>query len=204
MYTLPHFTETDNHKIFSFMRENALAAVIGMGEDFLEASHLPLDVFKEDGKIFLTGHLMRKTAHHQAFEKNENVLVIFSSPPAYISTAWCQNPATASTVNYMVVHVKGKIIFIDDAGTTAAIKNATDKYTGVNNAASFDKIPQDYIDAMLKAIIGFKIEVVEMNATFKLSQNRTIAEQQNIIKHLQERNNFGDHFIAEKMTENLI
>ncbi len=185
------------------MRENALAAVISPGEGFPVATHLPLEVLEENGKILLTGHLMKKTEHHLAFAKNENVLVIFNSVPAYISTAWCEDPATASTVNYMAVHLKGKISFTSDEGTTAAIKAATDKYTGTGNPASFNNIPQDYVKAMLKAIVGFKITVQEMNATFKLSQNRTLAEQKNIVQQLQQRDNFGDRFIAKKMQENL-
>ena len=203
MYKLPHFTETDNNKIFSFIEENALATVIGFGAEFPTASHLTLQLENEGDKLFLTGHMMRKTDHHKAFEKNENVLVIFSSVPAYITTEWTQNPATASTVNYISVQIKGKIIFIDEAGTRAAIKSITDKYIGTNNEASFDKIDKNYIDENIKAIVGFKIEVAEMDATFKLSQNKSTAEQQNIIKNLEGRNNFGDAFIAHKMKQNL-
>ena len=203
MYKLPHFTETDNNKIFSFIEENALATVIGIETEFPVASHLTLQLENEEDKLFLTGHMMRKTDHHKAFEKNENVLVIFSSVPAYITTEWTQNPATASTVNYISVQIKGKIIFTDEAGTRTMIKAITDKYIGTNNEASFDKIDKNYIDENIKAIVGFKIEVIEMDATFKLSQNKTTAEQQNIIKKLEERNNFGDAFIAHKMKQNL-
>ncbi len=203
MYKIPDFTETDLEKIFAFIEENALATLIGVGNDFPVATHLPLELINEGDKLFLTGHLMRKTDHHIAFEKNENILVIFNSPPAYISAAWSDKPATASTVNYMAVHIKGKISFTNDAGTLSALKSVTDKYVGENNTASFDKIPEDYIKNLLKAIVGFKIEVVKMDATFKLSQNKTLAEQQSIIKHLEERNNFSDHFIAAKMKSNL-
>ena len=203
MYKLPHFTETDNNKIFSFIEENALATVIGFSDEFPVASHLTLQLENEGDKLFLTGHMMRKTDHHKAFEKNENVLVIFSSVPAYITTEWTQNPATASTVNYISVQIKGKIIFTDEVGTRAMIKAITDKYIGTNNEASFDKIDKNYIDENIKAIVGFKIEVIEMDATFKLSQNKSTAEQQNIIKNLEERNNFGDTFIAHKMKQNL-
>ena len=110
MYKLPYFTETDNNKIFSFIEENALATVIGIGVEFPVASHLTLQMENVGDKLFLKGHMMRKTDHHKAFEKNENVLVIFNSVPAYINAAWTQNPTTASTVNYMAVHIKGKII----------------------------------------------------------------------------------------------
>ena len=202
MYKLPYFTEKDNNKIFSFIEENALATVIGIGIEYPVASHLTLQLENEGDKLFLTGHLMRKTDHHKAFEQNENVLVIFNSVPAYITAAWSQNPSTASTVNYISVQIKGKIIFTDEAGTRAIIKEITDKYIGTNNEASFDKIDKNYIDENIKAIVGFKIEVVEMDATFKLSQNKTTAEQQNIIKHLEERNHFGDAFIAHKMKQN--
>jgi len=79
------------------------------------ATQVPLFIdINEDGKILLSGHIMRKTDHHKAFEKNENVLVLFTGPHSYVSASWYTAPQTASTWNYMTVHVKGKISLLDE------------------------------------------------------------------------------------------
>lgn len=189
--------------MIAFAKANYLAIVTGQGNEFPVASHLPLEIVEEDGKVFFTGHLMRKTDHHLAFEKNENVLVIFKSPSALISAEWYADPMSGSTVNYMTVHAKGRISFTDEAGTRAAVRQITDKRIGTDNAASFDKLTEEYVSAMVKAIVGFKIEVVSMEAVFKLSQGRSVEDRQMIIKKLKERNEPGDNFIATQMEGSL-
>ncbi|WP_255157384.1 FMN-binding negative transcriptional regulator [Ferruginibacter sp. HRS2-29] len=199
MYKLPYYTENDQEKVLSFIKENSFALVTGSDGEYPVSSHLPLDIIEEAGKLFFTGHLMKKTSHHFAFEKNENVLVVFHSPHAYIDANWYGSKAVASTVNYIAVHAKGKIKFTDDAGTYEAIKSITDKHIGTDSAASFNNIPKEYTDAMLKAIIGFRIEVVSMENVFKLSQNRNEEDRAKIISHLEERNIGGDAYIAGEM-----
>lgn len=203
MYKMTHFTEQDKQKVIAFMKEHSFAVVTGAGKEYPVASHLPLEIIEEGEQLFFTGHLMRNTDHHLAFEKNENVLVIFSSPHAFINAGWYANPAEASTVNYMAVHAKGKISFTDEAGTMEAIKQLTDKHIGSNSPASFNNIPKDYVAAMLKAIVGFKITVTDVQNVFKLSQNKNENDQQNIIEQLNNRQVTGASFIANKMKENL-
>lgn len=203
MYKTAYYNDVSKEDMIAFAKAHSVAIVTGQGSIFPVATHLPLEIVEENGHIFFTGHLMRKTDHHLAFEKNEHVLVIFSSPAAVISAEWYPDPAMGSTVNYMTVHAKGKISFTDEAGTRAAVKDITDKRIGTNNAASFDKLSDEYVNAMVKAIVGFTITVESMEAVFKLSQNRTPEDQLNIIKQLEERNNPEDLFIASQMKKSL-
>ena len=185
MYKLPHFTEKDNSKVIAFMQQHAFAIVIGIGEHYPVATHIPLEVVVEaDGKIVLCGHVMKNSDHHKAFVKNSNVLVIFNGPHCYVSASWYSNPQSASTWNYMTVHAKGSIVFTDEGGTYAVIKAVTNKYEGTATAAAFNTMSKKYIDQMLKAIIGFTIAVETMDNVFKLSQNKSEAEQTNIIEQL--------------------
>ena len=185
MYKMPHFTENDNSKVIAFMQQHAFAIVTGFGEQYPVATHIPLEVVTEaDGKIILCGHLMKNSDHHKAFVNNSNVLVIFNGPHCYVSASWYSNPQSASTWNYMTVHAKGNIVFTDEDGTHAAIKAITNKYEGTATAAAFDTMPKEYVDKMLKAIIGFTIAVETIDNVFKLSQNKSEAEQINIIEQL--------------------
>lgn len=204
MYKFSYYTEENQEKIIAFMKAHPFAVIIGIGEQYPAASHIPLDVeIHENGKIFLKGHLMKKTDHHIAFEKNENVLVIFNGPHTHVSASWYTTPAVGSTWDYMVVHAKGKIKFTDEQGTYEAVKAITNKYEGFDKSSSFDKLPKEYVDKMLKAIVGFSIEVESLENTFKLSQNRDEESKRNIIEQLYKRGDDNSKAIAKEILSRL-
>ena len=204
MYKFDHYTEKDKQKVIDFMKENAFALISGIGNQYPVATQIPLAVKLIDGKIFLEGHMMRKTDHHLAFEKNNNILVLFNGPHCYVSASWYTERGIGSTWNYMTVHAKGKISFKDEEGTRNAVKALSDKYEGTISADSFDNLPPAYIDHMVKAIVGFTIEVEELDNVFKLSQNRDEASQRNIIEHMMKRGDENSRMIAEEMERRLI
>ena len=203
MYNISYFTEPDRELIIAFMKDYSFAMVTGIGENYPVATQLPLEIEEKDGRVFLKGHLMRKTDHHLAFEKNNNVLVLFTGPHCYVSAGWYNNPNTASTWNYMTVHARGKIIFTDEKGTYEAVKSVTNKYEGTETKAAFNNMPQEYVKPLLKAIVGFCIEVETIENVFKLSQNKTREEKENIIKHLINRNEKDDMMIAKEIEKRL-
>ena len=203
MYNISYFTEPDRELIIAFMKDYSFAMVTGIGENYPVATQLPLEIEEKDGRVFLKGHLMRKTDHHLAFEKNNNVLVLFNGPHCYVSAGWYNNPNTASTWNYMTVHARGKIIFTDEKGTYEAVKSVTNKYEGTETKAAFNNMPQEYVKPLLKSIVGFCIEVETIENVFKLSQNKTKEEKENIIKHLINRNEKDDMMIAKEIEKRL-
>jgi transcriptional regulator len=204
MYKLNHFTENETQLVIDFMKENSFAMITGFGETYPVATQIPLEVEEKDGKLFLSGHLMKKTDQHNAFEGNENVLVVFTGPHCYVSASWYHNPQSASTWNYMAVHAKGKIKFTDEAGTYEAIKAVTNKYEGTQTVAAFNNMPKEYTMQHIKAIVGFTIEVESFENVFKLSQNKTEEEKINIIAKLKERkSNDDDLEIANEIEKRL-
>ena len=203
MYRFSYYTEQDQAAVIAFMKEISLATITGIGEQYPVATHIPLEVESKDGKLFLSGHLMRKTDHHLAFEKNENVLVIFNGPHCHISASWYTDPVMGSTWNYMVVHAKGKIRFKDEAGTYNAVKDITNKYEAPESAAAFNKLSQEYVDGMVKAIVGFTIEVEVLDNVFKLSQNRDKDSKLNIIEQLNKRGDGNSKRIAAEIEKRI-
>jgi transcriptional regulator len=204
MYRFDHYTEKDQQKVIDFMKEDAFAFITGTGENYPVATQIPLTVELKEGKIFLQGHLMRKTDHHLAFEKNNNVLVLFTGPHCFVSASWYTDPAVGSTWNYITVHAKGKISFMDEAETLAAVKAVSDKYEGTQSLGAFDNLPKGYIDHMVKAIVGFTIEVESLDNVFKLSQNRDEASQKNIIEQLRKRTDRNSAAIADEMEKLIV
>ena len=203
MYKLPYFTEEDQEKVIAFMKENSFAVVTGFGEEYPVASHLPLNIEIRGEKIFFTGHLMKNTDHHKAFEKNENILVVFNGPHTYVSASWYTKPDVASTWNYITVHAKGKIRFTDEAGTYNAVRSITNKYEGTGTAASFDKLPKEYVMKLVNAIVGFEIEVMSIDNVFKLSQNHNEETRVSISSHLMKRGDGHSEAIAEEMRKRM-
>jgi len=204
MYNISYFTEPDRELIIAFMKEYSFAMVTGIGVNYPVATQLPLEIEEKDGSVFLKGHLMRKTDYHLAFEKNNNVLVLFTGSHCYVSASWYNNPKSPSTWNYMTVHAKGKITFTDEKGTYEAVKSVTNKYEGTETKAAFNNMPQEYVKPLLKAIVGFCIEVETVENVYKLSQNKTIEEKQNIIDHLTKRNEKDDLMIAKEIEKRLL
>ncbi len=204
MYRFSYYTEEDPAKVIAFMKENSFAVITGIGEEYPVATYIPLEVeLKEDGSMILSGHMMKKTDHHIAFEKNEYVLVIFNGPHTHISASWYTTPAIGSTWNYMVVHAKGKIKFKDEEGTYNAVKALTNKYEAAESPAAFDKLPKEYVQQMVKAIVGFTIEVETCDNVFKLSQNRDTTSKQNIIEQLNKRGDDNSRAIAKEIEKRL-
>jgi transcriptional regulator len=199
MYKFPYYTEQDEQKVIAFMKENAFALITGIGEKYPVATQIPLAIKIKENKIFLEGHMMRKTDHHLAFEKNNNVLVLFTGPHCFVSASWYTDPHMGSTWNYMTVHAKGKITFTGEEGTRNAVRALSDKYEGTSSPGAFDNLPKEYIDHMVKAIVGFSIEVEEFDNVFKLSQNRDEVSQRNIIEQLRKRGDANSAGIASEM-----
>jgi transcriptional regulator len=187
MYKVKRYQAKDQQEILKMMQENPFAIVTGHGADgYPVATHIPVEVeLKSDGKIIITGHFSRATDHAKAFENNSNALVIFTGPHAYISASWYTDTKMASTWNYLTVHAKGQLKYLDETGTYNIIKALTDRYEAASEKpASMEKMDEKYIRSNLKAIIGFEIEVLDMDTVFKLSQNRDDTSQQNIVKKL--------------------
>lgn len=199
MYKLPYYTEDNEEKILQFMQANSFAIITGMNDKYPVATHVPLTIDVQQNKIICTGHIMKNTDHHKAFVKNDNVLVIFNGPHCYVSASWYLNPVGASTWNYMTVHAKGKISFKDEQETKNVVEAITNKYEPTGSAAAFNNLPDEYVNGLVKAIIGFTIEVESIDNVFKLSQNHEQETRQSIINHLADIGRDDEKRIAQEM-----
>ena len=201
MYNLPYFKEKDIQVAVDFMRKYPFVFLSGAdAENKPVATQVPVFIDEKDGKLFLTGHIMRKMDHHIAFEKNPNVLAVFTGPHCYVSATWYDNPNQASTWNYMSVHAKGIIKFGEAEELENILKRLTLHYENNNTKSTtiFDNLPSDYREKLMKAIVSFEIEVTAIDNVFKLSQNHNEKSYDNIIDKLKEQEGDGK-LIAEEM-----
>jgi transcriptional regulator len=186
MYSLPYYKEQDPAVVLQFVKEHPFALLCGCdGDQRPVATQIPVFIDERDGKLFLSGHIMRNTDHHKALEKNANVLVVFTGAHSYISASWYTDKQNASTWNYRSVHAKGQIQFLGEQALLDVLKRTTDHFeNNPHSGSNFDDLSKEYIDRMLKAIVAFEIEVMEMDHVFKLSQNRDEKSYDNIIEQL--------------------
>jgi transcriptional regulator len=204
MYKIYPFEEKDSAQIIAFMEAHPFITLIGFDGTYPVATQVPVQIYQHQDKLKLVGHVMNKTDHHLAYEANENVLAIFSGAHAYISASVYAVPAAASTWNYKTVQAKGKIKMLDVDATREIIKNLTNSFEDpASSPAAFHKMEESYIEQHLKAISGFEIEVVELHAVFKMSQNHSEENRKAIVADLEEKQDLGAQVIAAEMKQHL-
>ncbi|MCF8243580.1 MAG: FMN-binding negative transcriptional regulator [Saprospiraceae bacterium] len=200
MYNLPYHKEHDEQTIVEFIGRYPFAFITGCGADNNPiATQIPVFIEEKEGKKILRGHIMKNTDHHKAFLQNPAILVVFTGHHAYVSGTWYSNPHTPSTWNYMSVHIKGNIRFLDDASLIDILRLTTLHFEGNNpdSATIYDNLPPAYTEKLMKAIVAFEIEVIEMDSVFKLSQDRDAISYDNIIKRLREQDESGQVIAVE-------
>ena len=201
MYDLPYFKEQDDEVVKKFIHDHPFAFIAGCdAQNKPVATQIPVFLEHEDGKLLLRGHIMKNTDHHRAFLANSNVLAVFTGAHTYVSATWYSDPHTASTWNYMSVHAKGIIRFLDDDALAGVLRKTSLHFENYNKESTtvFDNLSEDYTQRLMKAIVAFEIEVLELDNVFKLSQNRD-AESYKNIKHRLMRQGGSASVIAEEM-----
>lgn len=186
MYNISYFKANNHEEIIAFMHANPFVTICGVDANGLPvATHIPILIKQEADKIILSGHIMRKQDHSNAFEINNNVFVIFSAPSAFVSASWYKEKGIASTWNYQTVHAIGKMEMKDDAHLYQLLTDLTMHFEKDPNAPTQVKnLDPEYVQQNMKAIVSFDIEVTELKNVFKLSQNRDEESHQNIQKEL--------------------
>jgi transcriptional regulator len=200
MYDLPYYKEHNEQVIKEFIDKHPFAFLSGCdAENKPVATQVPVFIEEQDGKKILRGHIMKNTDHHKAFLHNENVLVVFTGNHTYVSATWYSNPHTASTWNYMSVHAKGIIRFLDDAALADVLRKTSLHFENYNQQSStaFDNLPIEFKQRVMKAIVAFEIEVKSMDNVFKLSQDRDAKSYENIKEKLKTQGTDGEVIAAE-------
>jgi len=191
MYNYPHYKEPDKEKIIEFMRNHPFITLIGCDKNGrIEATQIPVLVEEKTDKLFIRGHIARKSDHHYAFEENPNVLALFTGAHTYVSGTWYTgNPQQASTWNYIAIHARGQIKFLDEGDLVDLLKKLSLHFenNNVQSSTIYDNLPVEYKEKMIKAIVAFEIEVSELDNVHKLSQNRDEKSYDNIVAELKQQ-----------------
>ena len=201
MYIPKAFREDDITTLHKFMQAYSFATLITQHEGVPFATHLPFIVDSERGPSgMLLAHMARANPQWHDFNAEQEVLVIFQGPHAYVSPSWYEVELSVPTWNYAVVHAYGiPRIFEDSEELYQLLKILIETHEAqFENPWPF-QLPDDYLQKMMHGIVGFEIEITRLEGKFKLSQNRTESEQEKVIAALQESPDTQP--VAELMTK---
>ena len=189
MYQPAHFVEQDADTLLALMKAHPLATLVRGGAE-LGADILPLEVDRVGDGWRVTGHVARANPLWREAD-GQPVLLVFQGPQAYVSPNWYpskfQHGKAVPTWNYAMVQVHGTLRAIEDAEWLRAfVTRLTERHEGGRAVPwHVSDAPADYIDAMLKAIVGIEIEVTRVEGKFKLSQNRSAEDRTGVVLGLE-------------------
>ena len=183
MYLPPHFEQHDPAALHALMRERPLATLVSTGPDGPTADHLPLLFDAAAGAHgTLLGHVARANPLWTA-AAGTPVLAVFHGPQAYVSPSWYPGKAATHKVvptwNYAVVHAHGVLEAVEDAAWLhALVSRLTDRHEAARPAPwAVADAPADYVQQMLRAIVGIRIPIDRLLGKWKVSQNRSPADR---------------------------
>ena len=183
MFTPSAFAVEDERRVVEFVAAHPFATLV-TGRDELTASHVPLLVDRAHGGWRLRGHLARANPHAEALD-GAHALAIFMGPHGYVSPRWYRDTPAVPTWNYAAAELRGRVRVVDSDATRAIVDDLATVFEPDRAAWSLAGLPQAFAERMLGAIIGFEIEVTDMQAKFKMSQNRSAADRHGVIQALE-------------------
>ncbi|MFJ5794361.1 FMN-binding negative transcriptional regulator [Bacillus atrophaeus] len=203
MYIPKYYKVTNVDDIWDFVQNNSFGTIVTTAQGKPIATHLPLQLMKEGGTYYITGHIAYGNPQWRTFETCEDVLVMFQGPHAYISSSWYEKE-NVSTWNYQAVHLYGTASILNEEELKHDLTMLLQKYEKHRkNPILWDKLSPQLLESQLKGIVGFKIKVGEIQASYKLSQNRNEKDYMNIIDQLQNEGNPNSKQMAELMEKRL-
>lgn len=197
MYIPNHYLETDKKEILDFIKRFNFGTIITVKDNFPSGTHLPFLIEERGDSIFLLSHFAK--ANKQWQELNENTLVIFSEPHAYVSPKFYEKKQNVPTWNYISVHCYGHGRILESDTEKINVLEKSIKFFDDSYKSQWDALDEKYKMGMLKGIVAFEVEIDNMQAKKKLSQNKTKTERENIIHSFEQSEDSNENLIAEYM-----
>ena len=201
MYIPEPFRVDDSAAIVAFLRQYSFATLVTNDGGVPFASHLPLLVRAENGRLTkLVGHFAKANPQWEQFADGCEVLAIFQGPHAYVSPANYVAELAVPTWNYTAVHVYGLPRLIEDQDVVAAVLGEmVSTYEASRPTPWANRLPSDFLAKLQMAIVAFEIHVTRVEGKFKLSQNRPAADRAGVIRALSQSANPDSQAVAAMM-----
>ncbi|MGN7513757.1 MAG: FMN-binding negative transcriptional regulator [Allomuricauda sp.] len=200
MYIPSHYNNQDIAEVKNFLQQNSFGILINIVDNKPWGTHIPLELETDDeGNDILMGHIAKANPQWKYFNDEAQVLCIFNGPHAYVSSSWYKDEEVP-TWNYIAVHVYGTLKVLTEEETMASMHRLVEKYEkDSKKPISLNNLSPKTL-RQVKGVVGFKVLISDIQATYKLSQTRA-DDHHKIISELEERPDPGSQGIAEHMKE---
>lgn len=205
MYAQPHFREHDLGRIHDIMRRHSFGTIVTHNQGKPFATHIPFMLDAERGPYgTLVAHLARRNPHASVLGEDAESLVIFVGPHAYVSPAWYLSQETVPTYNYVAVHAHGCARVVEDRSALESMARRLVDEHETRVGSEWDKRKMDReAAATMGGIVGFEIQIDRIEATFKLNQNRSRADQERVAEVLADSSDPRRREMSALIRENL-
>jgi transcriptional regulator len=204
MYVPAYFKEDRISVLHDAIRKYGFGTLVTSSERELEASHLPLLLDPEPAPLgTVLGHLARANPQWQRVKPGIEALAIFLGPNTYITPSWYptkqQTGKVVPTWNYLAIHAYGTLSFFDDpVELRAHVSRMTETHEAPRDAPwAISDAPEDFVQKMLGAIIGFKLRVTRLEGKWKMSQNRPVEDVAGVLEGLAREDDESHRPVAE-------
>ena len=195
------FREKNTDYLFNIMQENPFATLVTADpEGCPVATSLPFLIKKTDENISLQAHFAKSNPQWKQLTQSKPVLVIFNGPHCYISPSWYKKPGVP-TWDYVTVHAYGKATLFDNQQTAELVEALSDKYEQQQENPWQAK--DNYSAKLLNAIVGFEINVQELQGKVKIGQNKSEEDLIGVINALQKSSSEHERAIASLIKKHL-
>ena len=195
MHPDPAFRHDDRPLLETLIDEIGFGMVFATTPDGPRVAHVAL-VWTGDGAVQF--HLARGNAltRHLA---GMTALVVINGPDGYVSPRWYADAAQVPTWNYVSLELEGRVRQMDADGLRGQLETLAARQEARiqgGDAWSMDAMPPGRVEAMMRGIVGFELEVQAWRPTFKLSQNKPAEERARVAAGLEAQ---GSRAMAELM-----
>jgi transcriptional regulator len=191
MYNSAHFREERLPVLHELVRRAPFATLVTLGPEGLAADHLPMLLDAEASPLgTLRGHVARANPVWRVHAPAAGALAIFQGPSAYVTPAWYRTKQETGRVvptwNYVVVHAHGPLRVVDDpAWLRGLVEELTARFeAGRAHPWQVSDAPEDYVQSMLRAIVGIEIPIARLEGKWKASQNRPAEDRAGVVAGL--------------------
>lgn len=198
------FALDDLDLVHALVESVGVAQLVTVGDDRIDATLVPVVLDREAGPFgTVRAHLARANPQWRTADVTHEALLVVSGPDAYVSPAWYASKAehgrVVPTWDYVAVHLRGRLRVHDDpAWLRGVVTQLTDRHEdGRPEPWSVDDAPGDFIDAMLRGIVGVEVEITAVEGKAKLSQNRPPADVAGVVTGLEASGDPGAVDVAE-------
>ncbi|KAA1036999.1 FMN-binding negative transcriptional regulator [Macrococcus equipercicus] len=180
MFIPKYFEMKDLKEIKQFINDHSFATVVTTDNGKPVATHVPLMLREDNENLYLSGHYARANTQWKNLDDNADVLTIFHGPHAFVSSTWYDHE-NVSTWNYQSIHVYGHSRLLTEDELREDLKLLLDTYEA--NGKTWDNLTETS-QQQIRGIVGFRIDITDIQAAYKLSQNRNDHDYENIISEL--------------------